>query len=426
MRDGGGPDPRLHDSVLDEAAASERRHARNLGFMAAAGIVTAIAIGIATAAPLAAGLSGALAILAALGLVMRYGEHAPRGLGRAPAAETGRPDPFVALAALPDPVFVVDASRRVVFVSRAVEGLIGADAGRPLSSALREPALRDAIEEVLATGKSRSLEITVPVPVERRYGLHLGPVAAGAGGMLVIAEIRDLTAQRALERMRADFVANASHELRTPLASLSGFIDTLAGHAKDDPEAREKFLGIMQQQAQRMRRLIDDLLSLSRVEMNEHIAPGANCDLAALVAEVLATLTPQLAQARIRIVQELAEEPVEVRGEAAELAQVILNLIDNAIRYGGDGKTITIRLRTNGPMAALTVRDEGPGIAREHLPRLTERFYRVNDKESRDKGGTGLGLAIVKHILNRHRGQLVIESRPGEGAAFTMMVPLVS
>ncbi|HRE61706.1 MAG TPA: ATP-binding protein [Micropepsaceae bacterium] len=420
------PDPaRAQDPRVSEAAESERRHARNLGLMAAAGIVTAIAIGIATAAPLAAGLSGALAILLALGLVLRYGEQAPAGLGRAAISDMGRPDPFVVLSALPDPVFVVNAARRVVFVSRAVEGLIGAEGGKPLSVAVREPALRGAIESVFATGQPQTLEITVPVPVERQYALHVGPVMAEAGAFHVIAEIRDMTAQRALERMRADFVANASHELRTPLASLSGFIETLAGHAKDDPEAREKFLGIMQTQAQRMRRLIDDLLSLSRVELNEHIPPDAVCDLHALAEEVIATLSPLLTQARIRIVREMAEGAVNVRGEAGELAQVIQNLIDNAIRYGGEGKAITIRLRTIDGLAALTVADEGPGIAREHLPRLTERFYRVNDKESRDKGGTGLGLAIVKHILNRHRGQLAIESRPGAGASFTVQLPLV-
>jgi two-component system phosphate regulon sensor histidine kinase PhoR len=228
--------------------------------------------------------------------------------------------------------------------------------------------------------------------------------------------------------MRADFVANASHELRTPLAALSGFIETLQGSARDDAKARERFLAIMQDQARRMARLIDDLLSLSRIELNAHRRPDTAVDLVPIVRQVVDGLET-LARDRGVTVQVEAADALMVPGDRDELIRLFENLIENALKYGAAGKRVDITPRQavtldGEPEAQIAVRDYGPGIAPEHVPRLTERFYRVDVRESRAQGGTGLGLALVKHILNRHRGRLSIASMPGAGATFTVHLPM--
>ncbi|MCB1380508.1 MAG: ATP-binding protein, partial [Alphaproteobacteria bacterium] len=219
------------------------------------------------------------------------------------------------------------------------------------------------------------------------------------------------------------FVANASHELRTPLAALSGFIETMQGAARSDESARERFLGLMRQQADRMKRLIDDLLSLSRIEINEHVRPTARAD--------LAQIARQAGEAMKNLADELGcpislavDQPLPVTGDADELLQVVQNLVENALKYASSGGRIEIEGQKVNGHVELTIRDHGPGIAAEHLPRLTERFYRVSVQESRLRGGTGLGLAIVKHILNRHRGRLLISSEMGRGSAFTIRIPI--
>jgi two-component system, OmpR family, phosphate regulon sensor histidine kinase PhoR len=232
-----------------------------------------------------------------------------------------------------------------------------------------------------------------------------------------------------VEQMRADFIANASHELRTPLAALSGFIDTLQGAAREDPVARERFLEIMRAQASRMARLIDDLLSLSRIELSEHIEPATPIDLVPVIRQVLDALQT-LAQEREVEVKLVAPEQAIVRGDRDELIGVFENLVENALKYGSSGKRVDIEVRaaaagdTGGGEAKVSVRDYGPGIAPEHVPRLTERFYRVDVGQSRAEGGTGLGLALVKHVLNRHRGRLTIESSLGSGSTFIVHLPL--
>jgi two-component system phosphate regulon sensor histidine kinase PhoR len=224
--------------------------------------------------------------------------------------------------------------------------------------------------------------------------------------------------------MRADFVANASHELRTPLASLSGFIDTLQGPARGDASARERFLGIMVDQARRMSRLIDDLLSLSRVELNEHVRPQTVVDLSPIVSHVCDTLSPLARDRGVELVVTGKDSALPVQGERDELIRLFENLVENALKYGAPGKRVEVAMEQDANDALVTVRDFGPGIAREHLPRLTERFYRVDAETSRAEGGTGLGLAIVKHILARHRGRLSIESELGQGAQFVVRIPL--
>jgi two-component system phosphate regulon sensor histidine kinase PhoR len=240
----------------------------------------------------------------------------------------------------------------------------------------------------------------------------------------------DLTPLHRVEEMRADFVANASHELRTPLAALSGFIDTLQGTAREDAQARGRFLGIMKTQAARMARLIDDLLSLSRVELAEHLHPDTPVDLAPVLRQVVDGLQTLATDRNVEIALTLPAAPAIVPGDRDELTRVFENLVENALKYGAPGKRVEIgssfASASDGmPEVTITVRDYGPGIAAEHLPRLTERFYRVDVTQSRAEGGTGLGLSLVKHILIRHRGRIVIESEAGKGATFTARLPLV-
>jgi len=245
----------------------------------------------------------------------------------------------------------------------------------------------------------------------------------------VLMTFHDLTPLRRVEEMRADFVANASHELRTPLAALLGFIETLQGSAREDSKARARFLAIMQEQARRMARLIDDLLSLSRIELNAHRRPDTPVGLAPIVRQVADGLET-LARDRGVTVNIDNANAMSVLGDHDELVRVFENLVENALKYGAAGRRVDIKLGQGSsaegePEAQVSVRDYGPGIAPEHLPRLTERFYRVDVTESRAQGGTGLGLALVKHILNRHRGRLTIESAPGAGAVFTVHLPTV-
>ena len=325
------------------------------------------------------------------------------------------------IEAAPEPALLVDAQAVVRHANPAARELFDIDPrGRHLSAALRVPAVLEAVSAALNGASPCKVDYEQRVPVRRGFSVHVAALGPGRGALVVL---RDLTREQQVERMRADFVANASHELRTPLTALSGFLDTVQGAAKDDPKAQAKFLGMMRSQADRMRRLIDDLLSLSRIEMNEHVRPSEEVDLAQVAAHVCETLAGLAQQAGTRLTLSGAGRLV-VAGSRDELVQVVQNLVENAIKYGGTGKPVEIALGSEGDFAQLAVRDHGPGIAREHIPRLTERFYRVNVQESRSRGGTGLGLAIVKHIVNRHRGKLLIESEPGAGSRFTIRIPL--
>jgi two-component system phosphate regulon sensor histidine kinase PhoR len=357
-------------------------------------------------------------------------------------------------ASLPDPLIMLAGDRRVVRANRAAEALFGEPLrGRELTALLRAPPLLEAVEAALQGGPGRRVELVLPVPVERSLQARIEPLPTRlADGTVVLITLSDVTSIKRAEQMRADFVANASHELRTPLSTLIGFIETLSGPARDDAEARDRFLAIMLEQARRMARLVNDLLSLSRIELNEHRPPTQPVELARVVAGVVDTLHLKAAGKRMAILLD-AEAPAGVEagleglppviGDPDELAQLVQNLVDNALKYGRSGTPVRIsawrvplgpdgrpsvrtpslprRLAQNA--VALSVADEGEGIAREHIPRLTERFYRVDTARSRDLGGTGLGLAIVKHIVNRHRGVLDIESHVGKGSRFTVYLP---
>ncbi|GLI91504.1 ATP-binding protein [Methylocystis echinoides] len=330
------------------------------------------------------------------------------------------------IGALADPVFVIDAETHALAFNAAARQLAPAlRVGEPLSRSLRSPDMLDAAMRVVAGGEAEKAAWVERLPVERWFEAHIAPVRFPGFRTAAMISLRDLTEAHRVERMRVDFVANASHELRTPLASLLGFVETLQGPAKNDEKARDRFLSIMREQAQRMARLIDDLLSLSRIEQHMHVRPVEAIDLTVLVAHIVDTLTPMADEGGAPIALDL-EPNVIVPGDHDELARVIENLVENAIKYGcaEEGRPVEISLARVGASAVFSVRDHGPGIPAEHIPRLTERFYRVDAGKSRAKGGTGLGLAIVKHILLRHRGRLAIESSLGEGSLFRVTLPV--
>lgn len=348
---------------------------------------------------------------------------------------------MVNLAALiegmPEPILIVDGDGRIVSGNTALVRAFGpAEPRKHVANVLRAPAVLEALDAVLVGAAPRSTEFTVLSSPEQSYEAHVsGAGAPGRKPELAMILLQDITKAKRIEDMRADFVANASHELRTPLASLTGFIDTLKGPAKDDAAARDRFLGIMAEQAGRMRRLIDDLLSLSRIELNEHIKPLGQVNLGDVAEEVSSALMPQAARQEMTLTVEEPATMPHAAGDREEVVQVVTNLVDNAIKYGRRGGKVRIELGMKraepgepGPSPAvyLSVKDDGEGIPREHLPRLTERFYRVDVRRSREVGGTGLGLAIVKHIVNRHRGRLAVESKIGEGSTFSVFLPLAT
>ena len=338
------------------------------------------------------------------------------------------------LEQLPDPLMLVDSSGRMLFANRGMREVIGGGGERKhVSSLLRTPSVLEALSRTSATGEPGSVEFVFRVPVERHYEAYTARVGSEPT-VTTLLLLHDLTAVKRAEQLRVDFIANASHELRTPLAAVSGFIETLRGPAKDDTAARVKFLDIMRVEAARMRRLIDDLLSLSRIELNEHVPPSGETSLEGVVKEAVAALSPLAEADDITIAIDAPGDLPAVVGQRDELIQLFQNLIHNAIKYGKPNGHVWIALRPCAApgrrgadaMVSAAVRDDGEGIPQDAIPRLTERFYRVDVKRSRERGGTGLGLAIVKHIVNRHHGRLQIESKPGEGSTFTILLPAVS
>jgi len=345
---------------------------------------------------------------------------------------------YAALEAVPLALLVVDDNRDIRWINDGARALLAeAVIGRSLLGVLRHPPLVEGLDQVLG-GAAAVPGIETPVGQDR---LLVAEIRRLNSGRALIA-LKDASAEMRLERLRSDFIANVSHELKTPIATLMGFIETLRGPAKGDAVALDRFLGIMQEQAARMSRLVADLLSLSRIELNEHARPSGSASLGDILGHVADALSLRAAGRNMTIALPAEESWAgigRVVGDDEELTQVFQNLIDNALKYGRPGTAVTVsaaritdpvEIKTYLPgarqaaaMIAVTVADHGEGIAREHLPRLTERFYRVDAARSRDMGGTGLGLAIVKHVVNRHRGSLEIESVPGEGSTFTVYLP---
>ncbi len=420
-------------SLNEDRIAPRRSERRSLRFVIATAAVVFAGLAIVGALAVGYALAGFAIVAAVAFLTLRPAEEV--GITAPVAVPQRAGEPLDALVAgLPDPVIALDGNGRVVAFNDRARSLAPAlRQGEPVSLALRMPELIEAIGRACAGGEEHRVEYSERVPLDRWFELIVVPVkrvTSAARPELVLMTFHDLTPLRRVEEMRADFVANASHELRTPLAALSGFIETLQGSARDDAPARDRFLPIMQEQARRMARLIDDLLSLSRIELNAHRRPDTPVDLVPIVRQVVDGLET-LARDRGVAVQVEAANALTVLGDHDELVRVFENLIENALKYGAAGKRVEITL-TQGqsadglPEARVAVRDFGPGIAPEHLPRLTERFYRVDVRESRAQGGTGLGLALVKHILNRHQGRLSIESTPAAGATFTAYLPAVA
>ena len=366
-----------------------------------------------------------------------------------PQPSPAQPNLLSALDVHPDPLAVIEAGEdgpRVAYANYAARDLLHLRAETNLVAALRHPRVLDRVDRALAEGAAGNASYQ-PAGDERTWRIATVPMPSGGAPSRALMAFRDDTAVRASQRLGADFLANASHELRTPLASLAGFIETLQGPARDDAEARERFLGIMAAQAGRMSRLVDDLLSLSRIEMNEHVPPRGSVELALAVRDVLDALAPVAEAQDVRVEADLpAAGETTLEGDRDQIVQVVQNLIDNALKYTPAGGAASVVVRacedaawqdpvqsgaarlalvtparpTTGPTVVLRVRDWGQGIPREHLPRLGERFYRVDEGGRR---GTGLGLAIVRHVVNRHRGTLLVESLPGAGTTFTVALP---
>ena len=336
------------------------------------------------------------------------------------------------VASLPYPCLIVDRRLALRVANTHAEGIfprIIIDS--PLSFSMRVPEVLSAVRRVLISGQPETVFFTERMPVLREYRVNISPMSAPEGfdtrrPIFAILTFHDMTESRKLNRMRADFVANASHELRTPLAALIGFVETLQGPAANDAAARKKFLPIILQQAQRMARLVDDLLSLSRIELKSHVQPDDPVDLARLLRSTMDLLAPIAEKEGITLHPlNMAEGDYTVPGNGDELVQVFHNLIENAIKYNVERGEIRVSISRLKDHIEAVVTDTGPGIPEEHLPRLTERFYRVDVTTSREKGGTGLGLAIVKHILNRHQGSLNVQSQIGKGSSFTVSLPVL-
>ncbi|MEZ5865897.1 MAG: ATP-binding protein [Geminicoccaceae bacterium] len=339
--------------------------------------------------------------------------------------------------ALPDPILMIDERRLVVQANAtARRGFEITSLPMPLGRVLRDPGVLAAVDSALDGATSSELAFRPALEPNKQFAVRALGVVLPRGAHGALLALREETEQLMIERMRSDFVANASHEIRNPLATLVGFIETLQGPAKGDAEAHEAFLAIMAEETARMTRLVDDLLSLSRIELAADQPPTETIDIVAILALVIDRLEPVAAQQSVTIERAATDPLPRVQGTPDQLHQLFTNLIDNAIKYGGANRKVTVEARLLDPApvsagalagrraVAVSVADEGQGIAAEHIPRLTERFYRVDRARSRSAGGTGLGLAIVKHIVRHHRGELRIESELGRGSRFTVLLPV--
>ncbi|WP_417451692.1 sensor histidine kinase [Kordiimonas sp.] len=335
-----------------------------------------------------------------------------------------------ALDRLPSPLMLINADKKIAFANESARELLGNDiVGNDAILYLRQSNFVAALDNILKGQYGDFGVIRYTTSKDRSFDVTVAPVLAGRkqqDGVRAIVYFYEVTSLLRTERMRADFVANASHELRTPLTSVLGFIETLRGPAVGDQDAHKRFLGIMQTEAERMVRLIDDLLSLSRIEMTRYMAPNAITDINKLIVSAINTVKTVAAERGVVLVFEQAEGVASVIADSDQITQVLLNLLSNAAKYADPETTVHIHteLTRTGKHVMLSISDEGPGIAQEHLARLTERFYRVDTARSRKMGGTGLGLAIVKHILLRHGSTLDIKSQLGTGTSFSFKLAI--
>ncbi|MDI6025415.1 ATP-binding protein [Corticibacterium sp. UT-5YL-CI-8] len=419
-------DERQHDTLSAGALGRLRQN----GWLAGVSCVAILAVSVTGQVPAYAAALACLAVLAVAAMTPgRKAETAVQVVRAVPEANPLGPLSAVHLAAaVAEPLVVFDASGAVVHANDAARRAFdGMRAGLSLPLRFRAPEMQSVIEGALAgDGTILSVDYFERLPVERSYRVTASPVGHDTG--LYVLVFRDQSEARRIDRMRADFIANASHELRTPLASISGFIETILGPARNDPKAQANFLGIMQEQTGRMSRLIDDLLSLSRLEMKPYLRPGQTVDVKETLEAVISSLAPLMADTGMALDREFGEGSFLVAGDRDELFQVLQNLLENACKYGRSGGRVVVQLEKaiSGGVdeVVATIRDFGPGIPEEHIPRITERFYRVDVETSRTQKGTGLGLSIVKHILTRHGGRLSIRSEVGKGSSFAVHLPV--
>lgn len=329
--------------------------------------------------------------------------------------------------AMGHPAYILDGTGVLQYINGAAASAFGtATIGDPISYKFRRPELVRVITSGIETRQPGEIEYHDSSPPECWYWMSITPIPGSNHDNdpdFFLLSFVNLTEAKRSEQMRSDFIANASHELRTPLASLRGFVETLQGPAADDPKITKEFLTVMLGQAERMSRLIDDLLSLSKIEMKAHLRPSDIVDLVAILRHVADSLKPLANNLGVELSLDLPRSNLLVEGDWDELVQVFENLLENALKYGQTGGKVDISGELKSTAAGdnaieITIRDYGPGIPEEHLPRLTERFYRVDVESSREKQGTGLGLAIVKHILTRHGTRINVTSALGEGASF--------
>ncbi len=339
---------------------------------------------------------------------------------------------FSHLDLIQEAVLILNSARQVVFGNQSATNRFGEyKTGQDIVHIIRNPLCIDLVNEALAGTKSIQKAIVFGEPADGTFDVRVSRFTdATIQDDLIFVSLRDINEMVQAEAMRSDFVANVSHELRSPLSTITGFIETLQGPAQDDPAAQKKFLGMMAQEAGRMVRLIADLLVLSKVEANQRLRPRDRIDVVALTKRVQ-TLLDKKASDQGKSIELIIPQPIdEISGDEDQLVQVLQNLLENGLKYSGENSTLTVTITAHtsvkgiaGQAVAIQVKDRGEGIEPQHIPRLTERFYRVDSHRARSSGGTGLGLAIVKHIVLRHRGRLKIESTPGEGSTFTVFLP---
>ena len=321
------------------------------------------------------------------------------------------------LEAIEEPALIVDRGLVAAANDAARQLLGGQMVGRDLRFAIRHPR---ALETIIAGGED-NLDVIGIGAADRPWNLSVRPLANGS----VLVRLSDRSALRSAERMRTDFVANASHELRTPLATIIGYAETLAEDGPVDEAMRGRFGSTIEAEARRMLRIVEDLMSLSRIEADRFRPPDEQVDLGEVARIAIENAAPLLDRRKCRIEADIEQSLPPVAGDFGQLLQLADNLIGNAIRYGCNDKACAVEVRVRGHESRIlfVVSDQGDGIAADHLPRLTERFYRVDSARSRESGGTGLGLAIVKHIVERHRGALDIRSEPGRGTEVSVSLP---
>lgn len=330
---------------------------------------------------------------------------------------------------LPSPYILIDRNGRLTFINAEAKSIVpDSQIGSHISNVFRSPVFLSAVENAILKDKEKILSFEIETPQFRQLKAHIFFISSSKipnSFNDIFIQFTDESTHIRSEKIRTDFVANASHELRTPLTSIMGYIETLQGHAKKDVKMQKVFLDLMNKQAGKMERLISDLMSLSRLEIDELKPISSTCSVKEIIEELVNSLKPLSVDNNVSLSFKIPKNFSSVIGDPSQLRQLFSNLIENAIKYSGKKSKVNIYIskEKNKDMFGVVVEDNGHGVAPEHLSRLTERFYRANSNTEIEKEGTGLGLSIVKHILIRHRGKLQIDSKLGKGSKFIAWLP---